>query len=91
MDSTASPMCALLPLNSWGAYIIGLLATLGITDTMGVMVKALPFNFYCIIALAICLVVIFRNWNIGSMKTAEQSAAVTNDEVEQADEKTATP
>ncbi len=29
VDSTASPMCALLPLNSWGAYIIGLLATLG--------------------------------------------------------------
>lgn len=91
VDSTASPMCALLPLNSWGAYIIGLLATLGITDTMGVMVKALPFNFYCIIALAICLVVIFRNWNIGSMKTVEQSVAVMTDEVEQADEKTATP
>lgn len=92
VDSTASPMCALLPLNSWGAYIIGLLATLGISDTMGVMIKALPFNFYCIIALVVCLVVIFKNWNIGSMKEAENAIVVTADETEQAhDTKTATP
>lgn len=91
VDSTASPMCALLPLNSWGAYIIGLLATLGVADTMGVMVKALPFNFYCIIALAICLIVIFKNWNIGGMKAAEMAVAIKTDEEEQVDEKTATP
>ena len=91
-DSTASPMCALLPLNSWGAYIIGLLATLGVSDTMGVMIKALPFNFYCIIALVVCLVVIFKNWNIGGMKEAENAIAVTADDAEQAqDTKTATP
>ena len=77
VDSTASPMCALLPLNSWGAYIIGLLATLGVSDTMGVMIKALPFNFYCIIALVVCLVVIFKNWNIGGMKEAENAIAAT--------------
>ena len=92
VDSTASPMCALLPLNSWGAYIIGLLATLGVSDTMGVMIKALPFNFYCIIALVVCLVVIFKNWNIGGMKEAENAIAVTADDAEQAqDTKTATP
>ena len=77
VDSTASPMCALLPLNSWGAYIIGLLATLGISDTMGVMIKALPFNFYCVIALVVCLVVIFKNWNIGSMKEAHDTKTAT--------------
>ena len=72
VDSTASPMCALLPLNSWGAYIIGLLASLGVADTMGTMVKAMPVNFYCIIALAICMVVVFKNWNVGSMKQMEE-------------------
>ena len=71
VDSTASPMCALLPLNSWGAYIIGLLASLGVADTMGTMVKAIPVNFYCIIALVICLFVMFKNWNIGAMKDVE--------------------
>lgn len=94
VDSTASPMCALLPLNSWGAYIIGLLATLGVTDTMGTMTKALPVNFYCIIALIVCLVVVFKNLNLGSMKTAEEnhkaSLAVVEEKVN-ADEKTASP
>ena len=70
----------------------GLLATLGVSDTMGVMIKALPFNFYCIIALVVCLVVIFKNWNIGGMKEAENAIAVTADDAEQAqDTKTATP
>ena len=94
VDSTASPMCALLPLNSWGAYIIGLLATLGVGNTMSVMLKTLPFNFYCMIALVICLVVIFKNWNIGSMKKAEAEYRQSGGtEVEQAgeEEKTGTP
>lgn len=93
VDSTASPMCALLPLNSWGAYIIGLLATLGVSDTMGTMIKALPFNFYCIIALAICLLVVFKNWNVGSMKQAEEKAVAsyTEEQASAAEEKTASP
>lgn len=95
VDSTASPMCAFLPLNSWGAYIIGILATLGVSDTMGVMLKALPFNFYCIIALVLVLVVIIKNWNIGSMKASEEkaTAAVKKEiaEGEKKDERTASP
>ena len=94
VDSTASPMCAFLPLNSWGAYIIGLLATLGVSDTMGTMVKAMPVNFYCIVALILCLVVIFKNWNLGGMKVAEENykaALATVEEKADADEKTASP
>ena len=94
VDSTSSPMCALLPLNSWGAYIIGLLATLGVSDTMGTMIKAMPVNFYCIVALIICLVVIFKNWNLGGMKAAEENhkkdLAVVEEKIV-ADEKLASP
>ena len=91
VDSTASPMCALLPLNSWGAYIIGLLATLGVTNTMGVMLKALPLNFYCFTALIICLIVTFKNWNIGSMKDAEAAVVTKTSDTEEGDVKIATP
>lgn len=94
VDSTSSPMCALLPLNSWGAYIIGLLSTLGIANTMGTMVKALPFNFYCIIAILICLLAIFKGWNIGAMKKAEEdySTGTDHEESDLADAgKTASP
>lgn len=94
VDSTASPMCALLPLNSWGAYIIGLLASLGVADTMGTMVKAIPVNFYCIIALAICMVVVFKNWNLGGMKEAEEKCKADLSIVEEfvgKDEKVSSP
>ncbi|MCR4668910.1 MAG: hypothetical protein K5774_06030 [Clostridia bacterium] len=94
VDSTASPMCAFLPLNSWGAYIIGLLASLGVANTMGVMVKALPFNFYCIFALIISLIVALKGWNLGSMKAVEAAydPAKDIDNVKAGeDEKTASP
>lgn len=83
VDSTSSPMCALIPFNSWGAYIIGLLATLGVSDSMGVMVKALPVNFYCIFALVLCVVVSLKNWNIGPMKAAEAKAVKKETEKEE--------
>ncbi len=71
VDSTASPMCALLPLNSWGAYIVGLLSVLSVASPINVMIKTLPFNFYCILALLICFIVAAKNINIVPMKKAE--------------------
>lgn len=71
VDSTATPMCALLPVNSWGAYIIGLLASLGVENTLGVMAKTIPINFYCILAVLLTLLVAVKDINIGSMKKAE--------------------
>jgi len=94
VDSTASPMCAFLPLNSWGAYIIGLLASLGVADTMGTMVKALPFNFYCIFALLLSLLVALKGWNLGSMKKVEEAydpAKDLDNAADEGNEKTASP
>ena len=86
VDSTSAPMCALIPLNSWGAYIIGLMATLSVANTLPVMLKALPFNFYCIVALIISLIVALKNWNIGGMKKAEEAYIAELEEEEEKDE-----
>jgi Na+/H+ antiporter NhaC len=75
VDSTASPMCALLPLNSWGAYIVGLLSVLAVSEPINVMIAALPFNFYCIVALIICFIAASKDINIGPMILAEQKLA----------------
>lgn len=80
VDSTASPMCALLPINSWGAYIVGLMAVLKVTDPINVLVKALPFNFYCIFALLLCFIVAKKDINIGPMKLAEQKLVIAEKE-----------
>jgi Na+/H+ antiporter NhaC len=87
VDSTASPMCALLPLNSWGAYIVGLLSVLSVAAPINVMIKALPFNFYCIFALLICFIAAFKNINLGPMKRAEEIRAQLTEKSEETAEK----
>jgi len=72
LDSTSAPKCVLIPLNSWGAFVLGLLAAQGVQDPVRVFIASLPLNFYAITALAIVLVVILYGKDIGPMKKAEK-------------------
>lgn len=57
LDSTAAPMCVLMPVSSWGAYIMtlisGLLVTHGITDKspIGAFMAMSAMNFYAIFSI----------------------------------------
>jgi Na+/H+ antiporter NhaC len=73
-DSISAPTCILIPLNAWGAYIMGLLLAQGIDNPLGAMVKAYPLNFYPIFAMIIVALVIFSQKDIGPMKKAEKRA-----------------
>jgi tetracycline resistance efflux pump len=73
-DSISAPTCILIPLNAWGAYIMGLLLAQGISNPLSVMVKAYPLNFYPIFAMIIVLLVILSQKDIGPMKKAERRA-----------------
>ena len=72
LDSTSAPKCVIIPLNAWGAFILGLLAAQGIQNPIRVFVSSIPFNFYAFTALALVLTVILTGKDIGPMKTAEQ-------------------
>jgi len=72
LDSTSAPKCVLIPLNAWGAFVLGLLAAQGVQDPVRVFTSSLPFNFYAITALALVLVVILSGKDIGPMKKAEK-------------------
>ena len=78
VDSTSAPVCVLIPLNAWGAFVIGLLAEQGIEYPVGVFVKAVPLNFYAILALALVVITIFTQRDIGKMKEAELRALDSN-------------
>ncbi|MFC2088862.1 Na+/H+ antiporter NhaC family protein, partial [Calditrichota bacterium] len=73
-DSISAPTCILIPLNAWGAYIMGLLLAQGIENPLGAMIKAYPVNFYPILAMILVLVVIISQKDIGPMKKAEKRA-----------------
>ena len=51
IDSTCSPVSILLLVNGWGAYILGLLDGYQLTDTVGVLIDTILYNFYPIIIL----------------------------------------
>lgn len=73
-DSISAPTCILIPLNAWGAYIMGLIAAQGFTNPLGVLVKAFPFNFYPMLAVAMVLFIILSQKDFGPMKKAEKRA-----------------
>ena len=71
IDATSAPVCAMIPLNAWGAVIIGLVASSGVDNPLEAFIDAIPFNFYAIAAIILSFVVIWKNINIGPMKKAE--------------------
>lgn len=82
LDSTAAPMCVLMPVSSWGAYIIavigGILASHAITDIspLAAFVHMIPMNFYAIFAIAMVFAVMWFNLDFGLM--AKEEAAAQN-------------
>ena len=50
--------------------------THGVTEynSISAFIQMIPMNFYAIAALAMVFIVIYRNWNIGSMKVHEDRA-----------------
>lgn len=80
IDSTAAPVCVVSPVSSWGAAIIGIIATILAGQTF-VEYSALeaflwmaPMNFYVIAALAIVFFVAYRDVDFGEMKKHEINA-----------------
>jgi len=73
-DSTSAPICVLIPLNGWGAYVLALLAAEGLENPLRIMAWAVPLNFYALTALALVFAVALTGWNIGPMKESEDRA-----------------
>ncbi|MHC4813204.1 MAG: Na+/H+ antiporter NhaC family protein [Planctomycetota bacterium] len=79
-DSTSAPVCILLPINGWGATVLGLLAAeaargnLGEHGPLTVFLTAVPLNFYALLAVLIAFVVAWTGWDIGPMRAAERRA-----------------
>ena len=72
IDATSAPVCVMIPLNAWGAVIIGLVASTGVDNALQVFIASIPYNFYAIVAIILAAVVIWKNINIGPMKKAEE-------------------
>ncbi|TMO54151.1 Na+/H+ antiporter NhaC family protein [Pseudoalteromonas phenolica] len=72
IDSTSAPVCILILLNGWGAYVLGLLSNYELEQSaVSILWSSVAFNFYAIIALLIVLYTIVFDKVHGPMKEAE--------------------
>jgi Na+/H+ antiporter NhaC len=72
-DATSAPVCSMLPLNGWGALLLGLITAsiaTGVTngEPVKILLEALLLNFYAIFTIMIVFIVIYKDINIGAMK-----------------------
>ncbi|AKO45486.1 Na+/H+ antiporter NhaC family protein [[Haemophilus] ducreyi] len=88
LDSTAAPMCVLMPVSSWGASIIatigGLLATYSITEYTAISAFASMsvMNYYALFALIMVFIVAYTSFDLSSMARFERRALAHKRQVE---------
>ncbi len=71
-DTTSSPICILIPLNAWGAYVVSLLAKEKLSDPVSLFLSTIPLNFYAILSVLFVGFISFSFKDFGSMKKAEK-------------------
>ena len=81
-DATSAPVNAIIPLNSWGAMLMSLIAAEIASgyiqgEPMNLLVRSLPFQFYSILSLLFVLFYILTGKDWGPMKKAEQRVQTT--------------
>jgi len=76
-DSSSAPSSILIPFNAWGAFIMGLLLTLGIESPLSVLASSLVYNFYPMLTVVFVIVVIVTKKDIGEMAKAERRTRET--------------
>ena len=74
-DSTSAPVCSLIPLNGWGALLLGLIGgqiTAGLIagESATWLVQSIAFNFYAFMALIVTFIAIWYEIDIGPMRHA---------------------
>ena len=75
-DTTSSPICILIPLNAWGAYVVSLLEKEsvygGFGDPVSLFLSTIPLNFYAILSVLFAGFIAFSYKDFGAMKKAER-------------------
>ncbi|MBO2675200.1 sodium:proton antiporter [Shewanella algae] len=89
VDSTAAPVCVLVPLSTWAVFFGGLLVNNGVAaegEGIQIYMQAIPYMFYAWLAVVMVLLVILGIVPaIGPMKKAQLAAAAGNPAKEQID------
>jgi len=88
IDSTSAPICILILLNAWGAYVLALLGNYELESSSAeVLWGTIPFNFYALVTLAIVFYSSYTGKYYGPLATSPARVmddnGVNNQSIEQ--------
>ncbi len=69
IDATAAPVCIIAPISSWAAAVTGFVDG---ANGLTLFVRAIPYNFYALLTIAMMLTLTFGKFDYGPMRKAEQ-------------------
>lgn len=79
VHTTSTPWCVLFPFSGWLASMAGYLVSGGVpeAESVSMLFQSIGFNFYCIIAIVLVLVLALIQKDFGPMAKAEKRAEET--------------
>ncbi|MFT6731889.1 MAG: tetracycline resistance efflux pump [Polaribacter sp.] len=77
IDSTSAPVCILILLNAWGAYVLALLGNYELeASSAEILWGTIPFNFYAIVTLAIVFYTAYTGKYYGPLATSPNNEEI---------------
>ncbi len=77
IDATAAPICIIAPISSWAAAVTGFVDGM---NGLTLFIRAIPYNFYAFITLAMMVTITIAGIDFGPMRIAEANATSSHDE-----------
>lgn len=82
IDSTSAPICILILLNGWGAYVLGLLSSYQLPDNpVSILIQTIPLNLYPLLTLALVIFTIVTGRHYGPMRLANQQLQISGSDL----------
>ncbi len=79
IDATAAPVCIIAPISSWAAAVAGFANSAGAENGIALFIKAIPYNFYALLTIAMMIFLALTGLDFGPMKKHEKNAKETGD------------
>lgn len=75
LDSTCAPVCIIILLNGWGAYVLGMLQNYELEQSpVSILISSIAYNFYPLLTLAVVFFTIWTGKLFGPLAAADAAS-----------------
>ena len=74
IDSTAAPVCIMMPISSWAAAVSGVAESMEGVSGLQLFISAIPWNYYAILTIFTLVILAVFDIDFGPMKVHEDNA-----------------